>query len=224
MQTGSSSWVALAAAGVSLVCVLAAGFFAWIASKNAAAAAVRSAELAQSSRRVTEDVQKALAIAEQSVRTAQEGMSAIRSLAETSQRAYVTFDSLDVVHKDPTTGLPVVVRGEIRNAGKTPARTVVTCQWVRHLKDLPPEPDYAGLESSTSGILGPGSGERFDASGPRMDAALAQDLKRHKLVIFVYGVSRYEDLLGKAQETRWAFYWHVERQQFLRYPRHNDMT
>ena len=216
METGSSSWATLAAAAFSALCLFASAIFAWISSKNVAAAA-RSAERAEGTRRVTDDMSKALEIAEQSVRAAQDGIIAIRALAETSQRAYLAFDSLDVVHRDPTCGLPVVVRGEVRNAGKTPARSVVTCQWVRHLKDLPIEPDYSGLETVTGGILGPGSGER-------LDAAAAQDVKRHKLIIFVYGISRYEDLLGKPQQTRWAFYWNVDRQQFLRFPRHNDMT
>jgi hypothetical protein len=231
-------WVEYLAATAGALCLAGSAMFARAASKRAAAAA-RSAEdagralrmiegllkaQAESGAQAAADTAKALEIATQSARAAQEGISAVHLLAEKSQRAYVTFDSLDVVHRDPAFGLPGLVRGEVRNGGRTPAASVVTCQWVRHLREWPAEPEYPGLETLSGAILGPGSGERVDASGPRLDAAAAQDVKRRKVTIFVYGISRYQDLLGAARQTRWAFYWNPDRQQFVRCPQHNDMT
>jgi hypothetical protein len=233
-----AAFVLWAVAALALVCLLGGAFFARVSSKNASAAArfceeavrirqeieglmKRHSELAVE---ITGHTEKALAIAELSAKAAQDGISAVKTLADISERAYIGFDSLDVAQRDPASGMPAVVRAAVRNAGKTPARSVITCQWVRHLKDFPAEPEYPGIETVTGAVLGPGSGERVDASGPRLDAATALDVKRRKLTIFAYGICRYEDLFGNNHQTRWAFYWNVERQQFLRCPRHNDMN
>lgn len=217
MEIGSSVWAALGAG----LCLLGSALLTRQSAKNAAEAS-RCAERARGEDGA--DIRRALEIAAQGVCAAHDGISAVRTLAEISQRAYLAFDSLDIVHRDPASGLPMLVRGEVRNGGNTPARSVVTCQWLRYLRDLPVEPEYSGLETVAGTVIGPGGGERVDASAPHLDAGLAQDVKRRKLIIFVYGVTRYEDLFGGVQQTRWAFYWSVERQQFLRFPRHNDMT
>jgi hypothetical protein len=166
----------------------------------------------------------ALQIAERSARAAEESARATRILAESGQRAYVALGAVQIVRSDLGAGFPTAVRCEARNSGKTPAFSAVSCQWLAALNELPPDPDYTGIDSISAGDLGPGGVSVIDANTPAFDALVTQALRNRELTVFLYGLSRYKDVFGMARQTRWAFFWNAEKRQFTRCAHHNDMT
>lgn len=131
---------------------------------------------------------------------------------------------MQVLRADLSAGFPMLVRCEIRNTGKTPAFAVTSWQWLRPLTELPVEPDYTGLESIQPSDLGPGNLQTTDAGSDSLDARAAQSVRNRELTVFFYGISRYTDIFGSVRQTRWAFYWNLEKRQFTRCAHHNDMT
>jgi hypothetical protein len=183
-------------------------------AERSARAADRSASAAEASARS----------AEVSAQAAEESARATRMLAEAGQRAYVSVGSMQVLRSDLSAGFPTAVRCEIRNTGKTPALSVVSCQWLRPLAELPADPDYTGIDSVSTVDLGPGSVQSSDAAMDGFDPNVTQALRSRELTMFLFGISRYTDIFGLVRQTRWAFYWNYEKRQFARYERHNDMN
>jgi len=175
-------------------------------------------------KREAEENREALTIAERSAAAAEESARATRILAESGQRAYVGPGALQVLRSDLPTGFPTLVRCEIRNTGKTPAFAVSSWQWLRPLAELPAEPEYTGLESIQPVDLGPGTTQTADAGNETGDARATQAVRSRELTMFLYGISRYTDIFGITHQTRWAFYWNLDRRQFSRCTHHNDMT
>jgi hypothetical protein len=238
--------LAIVALCLSAIALVAAGACAWLTWIHAIAAqrlAKDAARLFEEAKRVREpapqpvnvqgsapggreqqDIRQALQIAERSAQAAEESARATRILAESGQRAYVGLGAVQVIRSDLGAGFPTMVRCEARNSGKTPAFSVVSCQWLVAMKELPAEPDYTGIESLSPTDLGPGGVSATDASSPAFDALVAQALRNRELTVFLYGISRYKDVFGMARQTRWAFSWNIEKRQFTRCAHHNEMT
>ena len=235
--------IALCLSAIALVASGACAWLTWIHAIAAQRLAKDTAKLFEEAKRVREvtpqtgntqasapagqdhpDIREALRIAERSAQAAEESARATRILAESGQRAYVGLGAVQVIRSDLGAGFPTMVRCEARNSGKTPAFSVVSCQWLVALKELPAEPDYTGIESLSPTDLGPGGVSATDASSPAFDALVAQALRNRELTVFLYGISRYKDVFGMARQTRWAFYWNSEKRQFTRCAHHNEMT
>lgn len=194
------------------------------ASKVQEAAALTMQAQAEALNREAVENREALTIAERSATAAEESARATRILAESGQRAYVGLGALQVLRSDLSTGFPTVVRGEIRNTGKTPAFSVSSWQWLQRLAEFPADPEYTGLESIQPADLGPGAVQTAEAGNDFGDARAAQAVRNRELTVFLFGISRYTDIFGIPHQTRWAFSWNLEKRQFTRCAQHNDMN
>jgi hypothetical protein len=234
--------IALCVSGIALVVSVACAWLTWIHTVAAQRLTKEASSLAEEAAHLRElttqsvgalasvpghqpfDNRAALQIAERSAQAAEESARAARILAESGQRPYVGLGAVQVIRSDLGAGFPTVVRCEARNSGKTPAFSMVSCQWLVALKEFPADPDYPGIDSLSPSDLGPGGVSSTDAGSPAFDALVAQALRNRELTVFLYGISRYKDVFGMARQTRWAFYWNIEKRQFARCAHHNDMT
>lgn len=234
--------VALCASGVALAVAALAAWLAWNQAIDAQRLVKEAARMADEARRDREiaaqtmqvqadalkreagENREALSIAERSANAAEASARSARMMAESGQRAYVGLGAMQVVRSDLSAGFPTLVRCEIRNTGKTPAFAVSSWQWLRPMPELPLEPDYTGLDSIQAADLGPGALQTSDTSSDTLDARSAQSVRNRDLTVYLYGISRYTDIFGSARQTRWAFYWNLEKRQFTRCGHHNDMT
>jgi len=230
---------------VSAIALVASGACAWltwiqaIAAQRMAKDAARMAKEAARDRELNAQTvnaqadalskeslenREALDIAARSARAAEESARATRILAESGQRAYVGLGAVQILRADLGAGFPTAVRCEARNSGKTPAFSAVSCQWLVALSEFPQDPDYTGIESLSPNDVAPGGVSVIDASSTAFDAVATQAIRNRELTVFLYGISRYKDVFDMSRQTRWAFYWNLEKRQFTRCAHHNDMS
>jgi hypothetical protein len=132
--------------------------------------------------------------ARRSAMAAEESARAAREGTVISQRAWVTISSVQIVHSDSRTGIPLLVKVAGQNGGPSPATAVQIEAYLQAQAEFTPR--YSPQTPSKNiGIVGPGGGFSVDM-GLECDDSERAEFGRGIKRFYLYGQLTYTDILG----------------------------
>jgi len=146
--------------------------------------------------------------AKRSATAAEDSAKATRTLAETGQRAWLTFDFIQVLSRD-SHEFPLAVLAHIPNGGNSPAVNIRVDGRYSILK--PGEEGFACTvpPNVNRGPVGPKGILKYHIDLGQIKAELSGRVKTGELHLYVYGLIAYEDVFGNPRSLKWcAVYQH----------------
>ena len=196
----------------------------WVSAFRSAQAAERSAraaeESAEAARAQIGDVRKAAGASERSATAAEQSAEATKALAMTGQRAWLSYEKLDISTRDQNR-LPTFITSTLKNGGSTPALNIEMYQCWKLYAQIPERLDFSTGASGSRGGIGPGSMGQIPS-----DIALTREqdssVRQNKERLLVYGFATYEDVFGGRHKTEWCLRYLLNTQEFTFSPKFND--
>ena len=158
--------------------------------------------------------------ASRSADAAEQSAAATKALAETGQRAWLTYESAVIKARTPQQ-LPLFVVSELRNGGSTPAVNVDMYQEWKIFKEFPRALDFRDGQTGSRGAVGPQCVAQIptDITLSLMDDAV---VRKRESRLFLYGYATYDDVFGGKHKTEWCLHFLVESQSFTFAPKFNE--